>query len=365
MDVKKILIGIAIVIGVIFVWNAISGPSDFKINDYKGKIVDVKGNTLIMHSGLKVKMLGVKEEGTSIEVFIKNNYLNKRVFLVADSKGKTTYTKNDATVYAYVKLANAKKECLNRLVLMECGKDIYTEAHVKDSLDSFRALFSAEGPGADLHDLALYMKQRSFLIVNQAEGSIGTGFFINADGLAITNTHVLADEGGSVAVLYDANSPDDSNIYREKKRNIKNIKYTSPLEQGGMDITIFSVELENNETVPYFNLMKSHTQVGKECSTFGNPNGFTASFTKGHISAYRDTDPVTGRDVPMVQYEMSTNGGNSGGPVCNNQGWIIAVHELGVKDDGNGHATTGLNFGIDILAVRQVLDRLGLNYGGK
>ena len=49
MDVKKILIGIAIVIGVIFVWNAISGPSDFKINDYKGKIVDVKGNTLIMH----------------------------------------------------------------------------------------------------------------------------------------------------------------------------------------------------------------------------------------------------------------------------------------------------------------------------
>ena len=67
----------------------------------------------------------------------------------------------------------------------------------------------------------------------------------------------------------------------------------------------------------------------------------------------------------MVQYEMSTNGGNSGGPVCNNQGWIIAVHELGVKDDGNGHATTGLNFGIDILAVRQVLDRLGLNYGGK
>lgn len=56
---------------------------------------------------------------------------------------------------------------------------------------------------------------------------------------------------------------------------------------------------------------------------------------------------------------MSTNGGNSGGPVCDEYGRVIAVHELGRKDLQN------VNFGIDILQVRDVLNGLSINYGGK
>lgn len=60
-----------------------------------------------------------------------------------------------------------------------------------------------------------------------------------------------------------------------------------------------------------------------------------------------------------MQYTMSTNGGNSGGPVCDEYGRVIAVHELGRKDLQN------VNFGIDILQVRDVLNGLSINYGGK
>ena len=126
----------------------------------------------------------------------------------------------------------------------------------------------------------------------------------------------------------------------------------------GMDISIFSVELEQGETVPYFDLASQRAAVGIDCATFGNPLGFTASYSAGHISAFREEERPN-RKLLMMQYEMSTNGGNSGGPVCDKYGQIIAVHEQGVKN------AQGLNFGIDILQIRKILDGLEFNYGGR
>ena len=60
-----------------------------------------------------------------------------------------------------------------------------------------------------------------------------------------------------------------------------------------------------------------------------------------------------------MQYDMTTNPGNSGGPVCDKYGQIVAVHELGNKNMQN------TNYGIDARQVRAVLNKLGLKYGGK
>lgn len=45
--------------------------------------------------------------------------------------------------------------------------------------------------------------------------------------------------------------------------------------------------------------------------------------------------------------------------VCDKNGNVIAVHCMGDKTKQN------VNFGIDILAVREILGNLGLYYGGK
>lgn len=357
MDKKRLLIGAVIILGIIIFWRMGSG-SGTNITGYRGELKDVeKGNVIVLKSGLKVQLLGVKGGLTSTEVFVKNNYKNARVSLVADSKGKQKFSNNKSKVKAYVLLEKDRRVCINRMVLQDGRREAYSEANLRDSLNNFRKIFDEDTPSR-IEDLPLFMKQRTFIIMTN-EG-IGTGFFINDEGLALTNTHVLhqGDENSAVVVLYQEDA-EDSKIYRDKKRRIKNIKFTSPFENGGLDITIFSVDLENSEKVPYFNLVKSHTPVGKDCATFGNPKQMTATYYKGVISAYRDQDPLTGRDVPLVHYDMSTNPGNSGGPVCNEYGQIIAVHELGKKDD------QGMNFGVDILAVRTVLDQMRLKYGGR
>ena len=349
---KKFLIFAAIA-GVILYM--LLGPTEggTSIQGYQSSIKSASGNVVELVSGLHVKLIGVEPNRTDVEMFIKNNFLGKSVTLIPDSKGDQEITAPNGTIGAYV-ILNDTHKCLNHLVVIQYPKT-YRAMDLADSTGWVKDTI----PPTPKPDLALYMKQRTFLIeVKTIEGtSIGTGFFINNQGLAITNWHVLPEgaENYSTAYLYKEN-PDDSKIYTDKKRRIKNVLWSEDTD--GMDISIFSVELEQGETVPYFDLASQRAAVGIDCATFGNPLGFTASYSAGHISAFREEERPN-RKLLMMQYEMSTNGGNSGGPVCDKYGQIIAVHEQGVKN------AQGLNFGIDILQIRKILDGLEFNYGAR
>lgn len=349
---KKFLI-FAVIVGVILYLLLSPGEGGTSIKDYQSSIKSASGNVIELVSGLHVRLIGVESDRTDVEMFIKNGFLGKSVTLIPDSKGDQEITDPNGTVGAYV-ILNDTHECLNHLVVIQ-----YPEAYRTMELSDSTGWVKKKVPPTPKPDLALYMKQRTFLIeVKTEEGtSIGTGFFINNQGLAITNWHVLPEgaERYATAYLYKEN-PDDSKIYTDKKRRIKNVLWSEDTD--GMDISIFSVELEQGETVPYFDLASQRAAVGIDCATFGNPLGFTASYSAGHISAFREENRQN-RKLMMMQYEMSTNGGNSGGPVCNKFGQIIAVHEQGVK------SAQGLNFGIDILQIRKILDGMEFKYGGR
>lgn len=351
---KKLLI-IVIVIGVVLYVVLNCGGVPIQIKDYSSTITGVKGNVIELASGLHVKLIGVQSNRTDVEMFIKNGYINKQVTLIPDSKGDQEIESIDETVGAYV-IVTQTGQCLNHLVVSEYP-DSYRQIELTDSGGWVPPI-----PVPEIkHDLALYMKQRTFLIQVQTEEgtSVGTGFFINDKGLAITNWHVLptGSEDYATAFLYQEN-PDDNKIYTNKKRRIRNILWSEDTD--GMDISIFSVELEPSDQISYFNLAKKSAAQGEDCATYGNPLGtFTASYSgNGTVSAYRD-DERPKRNVKLMQYTIATNPGNSGGPVCDKYGQIIAVHELGMKE------AQGMNFGIDIMQIRQILNQQGFKYGGK
>lgn len=352
---KKMIIIIIAIIAVVFIYKRVRSKNDgTPVMGYQGIVTNVEnGNTLILNTGLKVWMLGVEPSHERTEVWIKNNLIGQKVELVSDSRNEQLFNTVGSTVKAYVIVRrNGKKVCANRILLAD-NKDCSTLAYMKDSMFVEPGLKPIE-----IHDKALYMKQRTMLV--QTESGIGTAFFINKKGVALTNNHVLDGKESACVFLY-AQDAEDSNVYSSRRRNIRNILWTN----SDLDITVFSVELEAGEDIPYFNLISQHEPQGNECFILGNPQGLIASFAKGVISAYRDDDNVDGRK--LVQYDIATNGGNSGGPVMNSKGEIIAVHAMGRKEQSNGTAAQGLNFGIDIMQVRRVLDLPGVNvdYGGK
>lgn len=313
-------------------------------------IEDVEGNTLIMTTGLRVKMLGIKDGSKQAEQFVRNNCIGEEVILVKDVDGEEIEDV-DAEVHRYVIRPFKNDICLNTQIIDQYRMDVWSPEFVTDSLENYLAMVKKDRSTTEIPDLALYMKQRTFLI--QVPEGIGTGFFINDQGLAVTNNHVLSNADGYVWLYSD--DPDDAKVYTTKRRGIKRIEWTNPT----LDITIFTVDLDNDETVPYFNLADRHAKQGDYCATLGNPHGLTASFSGGgQVAAYRN-DPYEDRGVTLMQYTIPTNGGNSGGPVCLSNGLVYAVHEMGDKTMQN------TNYGIDILHVREILDNAGLKYGGK
>lgn len=352
---KKILF---IIIAVVLVFVAYRNCHDMgntgtSINGYQGVVGAVNGNVLDLTSGLHARLIGT-DGRASVEMFLRGAYVGKHVTLYADSHDqKQNIEKSNDTVDVYAVEVGTLGYCINRLAVLH-DPESYHPTEVLDSA-SVEPWVKGVSP-VPIDNLALYMKPRTFLI--STPKGIGTGFFISETGLAVTNWHVLnpIHEKSSKAYLYQ-DDPDDSQIYSNKKRNIKNVLWSSDTD--GLDITIFSVDLENGEKVPYFNLAKRRPIQGDQVSTYGNPNGLTASFSQGVISAFRSDPYNVNRNVQLVQYDMATNGGNSGGPVCDKYGQIVAVHELGDKRLQN------VNYGIDAMQLRQVLDRLKVNYGGR
>lgn len=347
---KIILICVAALL-CLFVYKKITGNGAMDVNGFQGTIQSVKGNTITLTSGHSVRLLGVKDGHTEVEMFVQNSYLGKQVTLYTDTKLPQKFGTSTDTVCAYAVLPSGWS--LNHLIVKEYP-ELYSQILMTDSIGWVK-----DGMTNKKADLALYMKQRSFLIIvdNGTGTTIGMGFFINESGLAVTNNHVLPPDSERAAkiVLYP-NDPHDNNIDQSKFLNVNNLYWSEGTD--GMDITIFSVALDGREQVPYFNLSKKQATQGSKAAIYGNPEGLTASYAEGQIGAYR-TFQNKMRPVSYAQLDLNVNHGNSGGPVCDEYGNVIAVVDWGLEN------TQGLNFGIDILQVRNVLDQKGLHYGGQ
>ncbi|MCP8615316.1 S1C family serine protease [Salirhabdus salicampi] len=136
-----------------------------------------------------------------------------------------------------------------------------------------------------------------------AEQSRGTGFSISDDGYILTNYHVI--ETGNVSVSF----PDDG-LY----------KATIIKEFPEIDLALLKVDGEN---LPYLSLAEKTSFMDQEHIFFiGNPLTFTGIANEGTVLGYTS---VTGLERDVLMIEAPIYRGNSGSPVINQAGEVIAV----------------------------------------
>ncbi len=184
----------------------------------------------------------------------------------------------------------------------------------------------------------------------RTQAGIGSGFIVRADGVIVTNAHVIAGATKVVVAMRDGES------YDAKVVGVDDMN----------DLAVLRINAKNLPVAPIGS--SSDLAIGEWAIAIGNPYGFLLgntepSVTAGVISATgRNLVPQRGEGetgggtyVDMLQTDASINPGNSGGPLVNALGQVIGVNTSIFSPTGG---SIGLGFAIPINRAMRVADDL-------
>lgn len=166
----------------------------------------------------------------------------------------------------------------------------------------------------------------------------GSGFFISADGLALTNNHVV--EGADKIEVQLAS--DD-----------RRLKATIVGRDPATDLALIKVEGGPFAPLP---LGDSDTlRVGEWVMAVGNPLNMDHTVTVGVVSAKGRSlglSEVTASFENFIQTDAAINLGNSGGPLVNLRGEVVGVNTA------INAAGQNMGFAVPVAVARQILPQL-------
>ena len=164
----------------------------------------------------------------------------------------------------------------------------------------------------------------------------GSGFFITADGYAVTNNHVV-DHAKSVQV-----TTDDGSIY------------TAKVVGTDQKTDLALIKVEGKSDFPFVKFADKAPAVGDWVVAVGNPFGLGGTVTAGIVSA-RGRDIGAGPYDDYVQIDAPINKGNSGGPAFDVEGNVIGVNTAIYSPSGG---SVGIGFDIPADTVKTVVAQL-------
>jgi len=164
----------------------------------------------------------------------------------------------------------------------------------------------------------------------------GSGFFISADGYAVTNNHVV-DKAQVVEVTTD-----------EGKTYTAKVIGTDPRT----DVAL--IKVEGTAAFPFVHFSDRAPRIGDWVLAVGNPFGLGGTVTAGIVSA-RGRDIGAGPYDDFIQIDAPVNKGNSGGPTFDVDGSVIGVNTAIFSPSGG---SVGIAFAIPAETVKSVVTQL-------
>ena len=192
---------------------------------------------------------------------------------------------------------------------------------VRQQVDPFWSLFSGGAP-----------QQR-------VAQSLGSGVIVRADGVIVTNNHVI--EGGQ-----------EITVALSDRREFPARVLLADLRR---DLAVLKIDLPTGERLAVLPMDDSNdTQVGDLVLAIGDPFGVGQTVTNGIVSALnRTTDPNGEAGSAYIQTDAAINPGNSGGALIDMDGDLIGVNSFILSRSGS---SSGVGFAIPAAVVRRVVE---------
>ena len=182
---------------------------------------------------------------------------------------------------------------------------------------------------------------------SQQETAQGSGFVIDKQGRILTNAHVVEGATSVLVAFEDGVSAKATVLGRDAL----------------YDLAVIKVDVPQNELHPLKLGSVSTVQVGDPVVAIGNPFGYAQTVTAGIVSAKgRLISSPEGNDkfIPgAIQTDAAINHGNSGGPLIDRHGAVIAINAQIADPQLTGtNANAGVGFAIPIDLAKRALGNL-------
>ena len=191
--------------------------------------------------------------------------------------------------------------------------------------------------GKNIHEAQYLCNAQKTKSGENTGGSSGTAFFINNRGYLLTNNHVV--EGCSLSKITYKNNDYDAKLIATDKT---------------LDLALLKAELKPKT---FFNFSKDETKKLNTIYVAGYPLGKGLSddlkISSGIVSSLKGFEDNSNE----IQIDAPINSGNSGGPIINENGDLIAIAVSGMAKD----QTEGINFGIKSSAAERFLKSNNIN----
>jgi putative serine protease PepD len=189
--------------------------------------------------------------------------------------------------------------------------------------------------------------------------SVGSGVILSANGLILTNNHVIADAAdgnGQITITFNDG---------------KTAQATIVGADSGSDLAV--IKAQGISGLPTAGLGDSDkVQIGDTVVAIGSPDGLQSTVTSGIVSALNRQVTVSSESsnrfsggsqvtYKAIQTDASLNPGNSGGPLLNAQGQVIGINSAIYSPTSSYNAqggSVGLGFSIPINQVKTMLGKL-------
>jgi serine protease Do len=167
--------------------------------------------------------------------------------------------------------------------------------------------------------------------------SLGSGFIIDANGIVVTNNHVISDADEINVILNDGTRLKAELLGKDQKTDVALLKVKP-------DKPLTAVKFGDSERL----------RLGEWVIAIGNPFSLGGSVTAGIVSA-RNRDINSGPYDNYIQTDAAINRGNSGGPLFNLEGEVIGVNTAIISPSGG---SIGIGFAVPSKTVVAVIDQL-------
>ena len=168
------------------------------------------------------------------------------------------------------------------------------------------------------------------------ENSLGSGVIVSADGVIVTNHHVVQDADEVVVVLADRREMVAELIGSDESSDL------AVMRIDGGDRPLPFIEFGDSDQI----------EVGDIVLAVGNPFGVGQTVTSGIVSAQTRTRAAGLSGAAFIQTDAAINPGNSGGALVTLDGRLIGVNTAIIS---RGGGSIGIGFAIPANLVRIVV----------